>query len=361
MTPFFSIIIPVYNVASYLRECLDSVLAQTFTDWEAICVDDGSSDESSVILDEYAAKNLRFRVIHQINAGVSAARNAALAVAKGNWVTFVDADDRIEPWRLAFFADVIQGNPQIDWIRETHYLTHSSRQTLSRSKSRLLRRVDHADVYLYGWKMQIKNSALWLNTYKAEAVRDIRFPLGVRYAEDDVFEIRALARVTSCAEVGYGGYWYRDDRVGAASRAIRVEDSVKIHELLLRTLDEQKEIVGHLRDREAFARVFTQTVRKDFGRVLRGWYYADRLVRHRHAQVARQIRESPYFNWRYSELHGRIGYVVYLYTGCVAPMILEDWVWRLIGKCKRTLVVPIVRIFRTRASRCSYVVPILTI
>ena len=91
--PLFSIIIPVYNVAHYLRECLDSVLAQTFTDWEAICVDDGSTDGSGAILDEYAAKDKRFSVIHQQNSGVSAARNAGLDCAGGEWVFFLDADD----------------------------------------------------------------------------------------------------------------------------------------------------------------------------------------------------------------------------------------------------------------------------
>ena len=89
----FSVIIPVYNVEPYLRICLDSVLAQTFTDWEAICVDDGSTDGSGAILDEYAALDSRFRVIHQSNAGVSAARNAALDVATGEMVMFLDADD----------------------------------------------------------------------------------------------------------------------------------------------------------------------------------------------------------------------------------------------------------------------------
>lgn len=77
-TPFFSIIIPVYNVAPYLRECLDSVLAQTFTDWECLCVADGSTDDSGIILDEYAQKDPRFRVFHKKNGGVSAARNLAL-------------------------------------------------------------------------------------------------------------------------------------------------------------------------------------------------------------------------------------------------------------------------------------------
>jgi glycosyltransferase involved in cell wall biosynthesis len=106
MSPKFSIIIPVFNVAPYLRECLDSVLAQTFTDWEAICVDDGSTDESGAILDEYAEKDSRFKVIHQQNAGVSAARNAALGVVRGEWVWFVDSDDSIKPFALDAFVAI---------------------------------------------------------------------------------------------------------------------------------------------------------------------------------------------------------------------------------------------------------------
>lgn len=89
----YSIIIPVYNVASFLRECLDSLRHQTITDWEAVCVDDGSTDGSSQILDEYAHLDTRFRVVHQPNAGVSAARNTALAAATGEWLYFLDADD----------------------------------------------------------------------------------------------------------------------------------------------------------------------------------------------------------------------------------------------------------------------------
>ena len=93
MNPFFSIIIPVYNVSVYLRECLNSVLAQTFTDWEAICIDDGSTDDSGNILDEYADKYKQIRVIHQKNSGVGAARNKALDNARGDWICFLDADD----------------------------------------------------------------------------------------------------------------------------------------------------------------------------------------------------------------------------------------------------------------------------
>lgn len=92
----FSIIIPIYNVAPYLRACLDSVCAQTFEDWEAICVDDGSTDDCAKIVYEYAAKDNRFVVIHQENAGVSVARNVALNMAKGEWVMMLDGDDRYD-------------------------------------------------------------------------------------------------------------------------------------------------------------------------------------------------------------------------------------------------------------------------
>ena len=112
----FSIIIPVYNVAPYLRECLDSVLAQTFTDWEAVCVDDGATDGSGVILDEYAAKDKRFKVIHQKNAGVSAARNVALEVAAGEWFLFLDGDDILRREALSIFVPYVEGGTSRDGI-----------------------------------------------------------------------------------------------------------------------------------------------------------------------------------------------------------------------------------------------------
>ncbi len=89
----FSIIIPVYNVELYLRECLDSVLAQTCGDWEAVCVDDGSTDGSAAILAEYAAQDSRFRIVTQPNSGLSAARNTGLDHARGDYILFLDSDD----------------------------------------------------------------------------------------------------------------------------------------------------------------------------------------------------------------------------------------------------------------------------
>jgi glycosyltransferase involved in cell wall biosynthesis len=92
-----SVIVPVYNVEAYLRRCVDSVLAQTFTDIEIILVDDGSPDNCPAICDEYAGKDNRIKVIHQKNAGLSGARNAGLDAAKGDYFAFIDSDDYIAP------------------------------------------------------------------------------------------------------------------------------------------------------------------------------------------------------------------------------------------------------------------------
>lgn len=113
----FSIIIPVYNVAPYVRACLESVLAQRYEDWEVICVDDGSTDGSGDILDEYAVADSQIKVIHQGNAGVSSARNLALLKAIGDWILFLDADDVVSPEWLSEIEQMIQRIAGADIIR----------------------------------------------------------------------------------------------------------------------------------------------------------------------------------------------------------------------------------------------------
>ena len=91
-----SILVPVYNVEKYLSACLDSILQQTYTDFEVICMDDGSPDRSGDILDAYAGKDERIRVIHKANAGYGETMNAAMQLAKGNYIGIVESDDTIE-------------------------------------------------------------------------------------------------------------------------------------------------------------------------------------------------------------------------------------------------------------------------
>lgn len=109
----FSIVIPVYNVEAYLRECLDSVINQSFGDWEAICVNDGSTDESASILEEYALKDSRFQMITQPNSGLSAARNKGLDVAKGEYLLFLDSDDWLEPKALEVILGKLSGEDML--------------------------------------------------------------------------------------------------------------------------------------------------------------------------------------------------------------------------------------------------------
>ena len=99
-----SVIVPVYNAEKYLPACLDSLLAQSLTDFELLLVDDGSRDASGAICDEYAVRDSRIRVFHIPNGGVSAARNLGLDHARGEFVVFVDADDRVMPDHLERFA-----------------------------------------------------------------------------------------------------------------------------------------------------------------------------------------------------------------------------------------------------------------
>lgn len=95
MNPQISVIVPVYNAERYLHRCVDSILAQTYTDFELILVDDGSKDSSGLICDEYAANDSRVRVFHKPNGGVSSARNLGLDNARGEWVNFIDSDDYV--------------------------------------------------------------------------------------------------------------------------------------------------------------------------------------------------------------------------------------------------------------------------
>lgn len=103
-----SIIVPIYKVEDYIRECIDSILAQTYPDFELILVDDGSPDDCGRICDDYAKGDNRIKVVHKVNGGVSSARNAGLEVAKGEWIMYIDGDDWIEPDMIEFLIEAAQ-------------------------------------------------------------------------------------------------------------------------------------------------------------------------------------------------------------------------------------------------------------
>ena len=115
-----SVIMPAYNSEKYISEAIESVISQSCTNWELIIVDDGSTDQTSEIIDEYAAKDSRIRAFHRENSGVSAARNFALEIVCGDYITFIDSDDVYNSERLARMLAVFEQNPKCDAVFAEH-------------------------------------------------------------------------------------------------------------------------------------------------------------------------------------------------------------------------------------------------
>ena len=201
----FSIIIPVYNVAPYLRECLDSVLKQTFADWEAICVDDGSTDESGAILDEYAAKDKRFRAVHKRNGGEGSARNAGIDLAKGEWICYIDSDDI---WHKSYLEEVnlvILKERDIDMIGVRQQDFNDGMECVWENKRSLNFEVfetrDFLDARLFG----ISSCS---TVYKYDIFGGLRFTHHCLGA-DRIHIMRCLSRSKRAAIISNQNYGYR--------------------------------------------------------------------------------------------------------------------------------------------------------
>lgn len=189
-----SIIIPVYNASQYLRECLDSVLSQTFDgDYEVIAVNDGSTDNSLDICREYASKYPNVVVLTGENAGVSAARNKALDIARGEWLVFVDADDMLMPDALTtlYERERVTGADMV--------LANAVKLMDNKATQPFLKLTDET---LPNAICHIRHFALWSYLIPAKAVRlnNIRFVEGLAYSEDRIF-IYQLARY--CQTIAY--------------------------------------------------------------------------------------------------------------------------------------------------------------
>lgn len=203
--PKYSIIIPFYNVRPYVRDCLDSLLAQEFKNWEAVCVDDGSPDGLGEVLDEYAIRDNRIKVVHQKNCGVCAARNVALERICGEWIVFIDGDDVLAPWHLTVcekgasqfpWADMIAFGAKefpefetCDWSNGPGEIVFCARE-----------RIEIVDQWY-------NSGGMWMRVYRRSVFGDIRFRNMVKgqdlmYLAECVYRCRPLAR-TACVCGGY--------------------------------------------------------------------------------------------------------------------------------------------------------------
>lgn len=224
MSPIVSIIVPIYNVEKYLRECLDSILVQTFTDWECLLVDDGSPDKCGEICDEYAAKDKRFRVFHKENGGVSSARNLGLDKAKGEWVTFVDADDMIAPNFLRALVEPTLKYEALDFVHAGCCNYQDGK--IVGIEQQYEPYVGSDPAYLFNKFRGLTVSKL----FRLENVKHwsdglpLRFDEKMKIAEDMAFTLDYILNVRQYAFVAERSYLYRRDNESSATKQKRLPE-----------------------------------------------------------------------------------------------------------------------------------------
>ena len=198
--PELSIIVPVYKVEKYLHKCIDSILAQTFNDFELILIDDGSPDRCGEICDEYAAKDPRIRVIHKENQGVSAARNAGLDVATGTYIGFVDSDDWIEPEMYETLLTTAKRTGAETVICGIRYCGEDGSIIRSDLTSEGIYSKDASLKALYGTPNEL-GGGCWNKIFLRGSVQDARFRKGISMAEDWLFLFECFKRCESFVKI----------------------------------------------------------------------------------------------------------------------------------------------------------------
>lgn len=207
--PKVSIIMPVYNVENYLAHCLDSILAQTYSDFELICVNDGAKDSSREILQQYADKDARIKIIDQENGGAFAARNVALKHITGDYVQFVDADDAIEPQCLELAVGILN-QERADMVYFTYVkprARHNKIQPQTHDLSQIkVRYFNDAMAATFGGKLPDECMS-WFKICRAELLQGLQF-IPINLFEDICFTWDILTQRPRAALVNLPLYHY---------------------------------------------------------------------------------------------------------------------------------------------------------
>lgn len=192
-----SIIVPVYNVENYLSQCLDSIIGQTYTDWECILIDDGSKDGSGHICDEYANKDARFRVFHKENGGVSSARNLGIDNMVGEYVIFIDADDILYPYSIQSLKEGITDSSIGSSVGGFIHFEDDNSSLFTLREQKVVKSTHDAIKDFYKTKNKDWQKYLWNRMFRADMILDknIRFREDIYYKEDGLFLIQYLTQV----------------------------------------------------------------------------------------------------------------------------------------------------------------------
>lgn len=192
--PLVSIIVPIYNAEKTLRRCIDSILSQTFSDWELLMIDDGSTDQSGTICDQYAIKDKRIKVFHKENGGVSSARNLGLDNARGEWITFVDADDQIISNSLNYFF-YIDITDDLFFFPFYFYYKDGRKVFESLNVPEKIKNISsflNQNIHRYIFKV------VWGKFFKRELLNGIKFDEKIKVGEDMLFVLVYLSKIKTC-------------------------------------------------------------------------------------------------------------------------------------------------------------------
>lgn len=244
-----SIIIPVYNSEKYLRKCLESVRGQTFSNIEIICVDDGSTDKSKQIIDEFAQVDNRFVVIHQSNKGESNARNVGLKTATGDYIGFLDCDDWIEPDMYEMLLEALEKN-QVDiaaagWVKEyddksivmENKLALKSNVLNQKELMTCVYRRDDYQGFAYMWNKLYKRALLYDKTGEM-----ILFDEKLKLGGDVLFLAQMLMQAQSAVFIDKAVYhYYQRGDSGCHTKEIeRLMDWLKAYEYVIELFQREK-------------------------------------------------------------------------------------------------------------------------
>lgn len=207
--PQISIIVPVYKVEKYIHKCIDSILSQTYKDWELILVDDGTPDNSGLICDEYAVNDSRIQVIHQKNAGVGAARNAGIDKSTGKYIAFLDSDDFCTADYLQNFVNGLIQNSDSDLIIQGMYFYDNGVTAKLQFSDNYY--VDNIKAAILQNKL-LSFGAPYCKLFKKELIdfHSIHFATDYSFGEDTYFFFEYLSHTRTVQFVSSLGYFYRD-------------------------------------------------------------------------------------------------------------------------------------------------------
>ena len=205
-----SIVVPVYNVEKYLANCIESIIKQTYKTFELILVNDGSTDSSLNICEEYLRKDDRIKIINKENGGLSSARNAGIDIAKGTYIGFVDSDDWIDNNMFYIFMDIATNNKAdiaqceykrvVDTTNEI-FINNDCNVKVFSSTEALNNQ--------YNNELGVSTVVAWSKIYKKELFDDLRFPLG-KYHEDEFTTYKLLYKANRIVYTSNQLYYYRD-------------------------------------------------------------------------------------------------------------------------------------------------------